>query len=152
MLPSSCWRIKFGGTRVKAPSVTTGFISISLLLFFRRLLSEISVLPSDWSPEHKWMWIPGCKIEKKKIVKNHFPIHDEKKIGPLLKTSVIRKLLFFTHYIRIIKISRKTLSNISQMQCNSVMSNRILFAAQNPCTNLPKKKTPSLHYKHSYSL
>ena len=46
---------RFGGSRVKAPSTVTGRWLISVLPFFSSPVKGISVLPSDWSPQQRWI-------------------------------------------------------------------------------------------------
>lgn len=47
---------RFGGSRVKAPSTVTGRWLISVLPFFSNPAKGISVLPSDWSPQQRWIY------------------------------------------------------------------------------------------------
>lgn len=46
---------RFGGSRIKAPSTVTGRWLISELPFCSNPVKGISVLPSDWSPQQRWI-------------------------------------------------------------------------------------------------
>lgn len=53
---------RFGGTRMNASSTARG-CSNSTMSFFNKPASGISVLPRDWSPQQRWIYL---KNEMKK--------------------------------------------------------------------------------------
>lgn len=70
-----CW-MQFGGFKTKAPSTVATCLT-RFRLFFMSAARETSVLPKDWFPQQRWIYIHKnqCLICERKTVKEHIFIH-----------------------------------------------------------------------------